>query len=494
VSAHLVAAVRMRLRSYAAVPTPAALAPVAVPLAVAIAAVFMFIGLGDRPLWFDETVSVEAAKLSTGSFAHYVTAVESNMSLYYALLHVWLWLGSGDPFARALSVVFGLASLPVVYALARRLFDGATAAIAVLWLAANVNFVGHAREARGYSLELLLMTASSFFLVRAVQERRRRDWVWYVLLSALGLYAQLLAGLVVVAQLISLLVLRRIVPVRRAAVAAFAIAVLATPLAVAMIVHNQGHQIDWVTAPRPKQLPGLYYWFTESWALTALDSVACLVAIGAVYRDRRLRRPLAMLWPTLFLVALLVVPPVAGYILSWAKPVYLYRYFLVCLPALAILVAAGLVRLGRVWIVAAATAVAVGLAVHTSASCTPGCVIGTDDWRAAAGYVSANMRPGDGIVFAPAELRTPFAHFMPARMRPTLVYPLRWPLVGGAAEGAESLTPRVVHGSSPRRVWLVTWWLPTGDAPQTLERPRGVPQERDFGGNVRVRLYGPARP
>ena len=105
---------------------------------------------GRRPLWFDETVSVEAAKLPATSLARYVATTESNMSLYHVLLHLWLLLDGSDVFARSLSVIFGLATLPVVYALARRLFDTRTAVIAVLFMAANLNFVGHAREARGY--------------------------------------------------------------------------------------------------------------------------------------------------------------------------------------------------------------------------------------------------------------------------------------------------------------------------------------------------------
>jgi hypothetical protein len=199
-------------------------------------------------------------------------------------------------------------------------------------------------------------------------------------------------------------------------------------------------------------------------------------------------------WPTIFVLAVVVVPPAAAFVLSSAKPVYLYRYFLVSLPALAILVAAGLVRLGRAWIVVPAVVATIAFATHTTASCTPGCVIGTDDWRAAAAYVSSNLRPGDGIVFAPAELRTPFAHFVPPDRRPALVYPRRWPLVGGARQGAASLAPRVVRRSSLRRVWLVTWWLPAEGAPRMLADARGTPRTRDFAGNVRVRLYGAARP
>src|SRR5262249_37361338 len=153
-------------------PAPLTWALASLAAAVVLSSVLMLVGLGRRPLWFDETVSVEAAKLPAASLAHYVASTESNMSLYYVLLHLWSSLDGGAAFARGLSVVFGIATLPLLFALARRLFGIRTAVIAVLVLAANVNFVGHAREARGYSLAVLLVTAAALFLVLAVQDGR----------------------------------------------------------------------------------------------------------------------------------------------------------------------------------------------------------------------------------------------------------------------------------------------------------------------------------
>jgi mannosyltransferase len=457
----------------------------------ALASVLMLLWLGRPSLWFDETVSVEAAKLPTGTLARYVASTEVNMSLYNALLHVWLWLGGGDAWARGLSVLFGLATLPLVYALARRLFDVRTALGAVLLLAGNVEFVGHAREARGYSLAVLLVTASSLFLVRGVQDGRPRDWRLYALLGALAVYAHLLAVLAVLAPLGSLALVRRRIDARRAVEAAGLLALLLIPLVASLLTHWQGAQIDWVSAPRAKQLPGLMLWFAGSRPVVAIYAVGAFLAFAAGYRSWQRQRDAQRLWPYALLAALVVLPPLAAFVVSFAKPVYLYRYFLVSLPALAVLVAAGLARLGRLWILAPAVLAAAALSTRTTVECTPGCVIGDDDWRAAAGYVEARTRPGDGVIFVPKELRTAFEHYIPGSRRPRLLYPARWPLRGGGQEGDATLPDALARAASSRRVWLVTWWLPTGDVPGLLARARGPAEVHDFAGNVQVRLYGP---
>jgi mannosyltransferase len=460
----------------------------------ALSAVLMLIWLGRRSLWFDETVSVEAARLPVGDLVRYLAGTEVNMSLYHLLLYGWLRLGESDAFARSLSVVFGLATLPVAFALARRLFGVPTAVIAVVLLAGNVQLVGHAREARGYSLAVLLVTAAALLLVRAVQDDRRLDWALFPLVAALAVYAHLLAAFAVAAQLVSLLLVRRRVPSRRALLAAGSFAVLLVPLAVSLAANWQGAQIDWVHPPKPRQLPGLLLWFAGSRPVVAIYTAGLLVAAATAYREWRARRDEGRLWPYVFLAAVVILPPLAAYVVSFAKPVYLYRYFLVSLPALSVLVAAGLARLGRLWLVVPVVLAAAALTSRTTVECTPGCVIGDDDWRSAATQVESRARSGDVVLFVPSQLRTTFAHYLPESRRPRLLYPARWPLRGGAREGEATLEAALDRAAAAPRVWLVTWWLPDSGVPDRLSLARGAPQELDIGGNVLVRLYGSATP
>jgi mannosyltransferase len=446
----------------------------------------MLHGLGNRPLWFDETVSVEAAKLPIADLVRYVAGHESNMALYHALLHPWEGvLGAGEAASRVPSVVFALATLPAIGLLARRLFDEATAALAVVLVAVDVPFVAHAREARSYSLALLLATVAALCLAVAVEDDRRRAWVLYGVVGALAIYAHLFAALAIFGQIISL-VARRDAAWRRAGVAVLVAGLLLAPVLVAVAIGGQGGQIDWLEQPHVRQLPGLLLWLAGPRPVAALFAIGIVLALAAAYRD--LARDGAgtdASWRWVLLLGWLAAPPMVAFLISYEKPVYLYRYFLFSLPALALLVAAGLMRVGR-RIALVAVLAAAALSLQSIAAHGADAPLRHDDWRAAAAYVRNHARPADAIAFDPPELRTAYAHYAGSRS-PYLLYPQRWSLV----DDADVEPPRGFAGTPSRfsRIWLVTWWLPSGAVAAALPPPFTLTESHDFAGNVRVRLY-----
>ncbi len=435
-----------------------------------------------RPFWFDELVSLEIAGLEPRAFAAYVFGVESNMALYHAVLALWLQVGDDEAWVRLPSIVFALVTLPFLYVLGRRLFDRTTAALAVALMCVNVSYVGYARDARSYALVLLLVTASSYFLVRGVQDSRTRDWAGWAVLAGFAVWAHLLAALVVVAQVAWLLLERRSVPRRQALVAVAGAAALLLPVTLAVVLGGQSAQLDWLGRPGLRQLPGLAEWFVESRVTLVVYFAGAVAALAAGVRARD-RRPytLLLLW--------LLLPPAVAFVLSYVRdPVYLYRYFLVCLPALVLLVAAGFARLRPLWLGIALTALACALSVRTVEGCRPDCKIRHDDWEAAVADLRARIRPGDAIVVYPAEVRTPLDHYLGGE-RPRLLYPERWGLLGDETEGHDSLEAAVRDVGEHPRVWLVTWWLPAEPASAALRRRATLVDEREFQGNVHVELY-----
>src|SRR6266542_5782745 len=98
------------------------------------------------------------------------------------------------------------------------------------------------------------------------------------------------------------------------------------------------------------------------------------------------------MWRYAFLLAWLIVPAAIAFAISAVKPVYLYRYFLPSLPALVILVSAGIVQLGRAWLVLPAVVAAATISTRTVIHCLPDCKVRYDDWRGAAAYVEPRAR------------------------------------------------------------------------------------------------------
>ena len=138
-------------------------------LIAGLAAVLRFHSLAAKSFWFDEGVSVAIARLDWYNFARILWRREANMSLYYFLLHFWLYFGGSEFFVRALSVLFAVASVPVIYLLGRRLFDSRVGLIAAALMAVNAYHVQYSQDARSYSLMVLLCLLSSLYFLKCLE-------------------------------------------------------------------------------------------------------------------------------------------------------------------------------------------------------------------------------------------------------------------------------------------------------------------------------------
>ncbi|MDB5092402.1 MAG: hypothetical protein JWO85_503, partial [Candidatus Eremiobacteraeota bacterium] len=119
--------------------------------------------------------------------------------LYYAL--VWGWerlIGSSAVAPRTLAAILGVLAIPAVAWLAGELFrSNLAAAVAGALFAVSPFAVAYAREARGYSLLMLAIAASSAALLRAARTRAPRDWATYSVALLIGLYDYTLFAAVV---------------------------------------------------------------------------------------------------------------------------------------------------------------------------------------------------------------------------------------------------------------------------------------------------------
>ena len=162
--------------------------------------------LGAQSLWYDETVSVHlAGKPVPELIAH--TAGDIHPPGYYLLLRAWLIPfdyatghaspdGLGLEFAAALlSLVFGMALIPLIYALGRRLYDEPTALLAAALTAISPFHVWYSQEVRMYTigaaLGLICLRCALQFVSGAEVSGpsvHRRSLVVYVLAATAGLY------------------------------------------------------------------------------------------------------------------------------------------------------------------------------------------------------------------------------------------------------------------------------------------------------------------
>lgn len=410
--------------------------------------------LGASSLWYDETVSLFLARQDLGSLTRH-TAGDIHPPLYYYLLHFWGFAAGWSEFAAAfLSLFFGVLLIALVYRVAREWVGTGVALIAAFFVAISPYNLWYSQEVRMYTLGAALGLASVYFFVRILQDSfaarashptsSKRDFVVYVIVSALGMYtlyyfAFLLAFENVFA-LVWLIGNRRAEnqePSLRSTLHAlrmwffsqFAVLILFLPwLPIAFRQATDPPVPPWRTFT---ELPSV---LLESLSALALGQsidpgqvwvvlvIVAAVMLGALRQssNRIFRLPNDLKPATrgmgLFLLGYTLVPVLIIYVLSIWKPLYHVRYVFTYSPAFYILLAIGIHQVYASTKVRKILATAL-LLVLTAASAYSAYNFwfdsryADDDLRGAVKRIGELWRPGDAVLINAGYTYTAFAYY-----------------------------------------------------------------------------------
>jgi 4-amino-4-deoxy-L-arabinose transferase-like glycosyltransferase len=386
-----------------------AIFPALLGLAIGFAALIRIAHLGTKSIWSDEAFSIVVAKLPWADFGHVVTTGEANMSFYYFLLRPWVRFGDDASYIRLLSVLAGVAVIPVVYLIGRDVLSRRAGIFAALLLSVNVFHIRYSQEARSYSLVVLLVAVSFLSFFRCIKEQNHFWSACHVLSSVLALYAHFFAALALFAQIVSLAFLPRHEHLVRKQVQRFCIiAALGAPLVWFILFRNDG-QLDWVHRPSAKDLYHLFLYMTGSGLKFGIALGAFVIALK-VWVSRWSGRWTVQTWSFLVLMLWLFIPIGIGFFLSFWKPVFLARFLIVCLPAALLLAACGLAEINQQWIGYALVVVMLlgALAPISSYYAEPG----PQDWKSAVGYVAENAGGGDVALLPSGYCEMPLRYYI----------------------------------------------------------------------------------
>jgi mannosyltransferase len=259
-------------------------------------------------------------------------------------------------------------------------------------------------------LLVLFVSLSSYFFVRGVEQPGWMPWAAYALSSSFAVYLHLFGALVIVAHATSLLFLDRSNrPSRYLSITAVGIGVLLLPLAL-LVVFGPDPASPWIHPPTLHSVAAVVSHVGGGHVLAVMLGVLC--GISAWVAVRRWRRDGASMqtWRVAFAVLWLVVP--FGVTLAFSllvQPVFLDRYLIITLPAVALVAAFGIVQMRRAWLVPSVLAVVVLSAIgvvdwYRAPS--------HEEWRSAVAYVMRNARSDDGIVFCAPFTRPAFEYYV----------------------------------------------------------------------------------
>ena len=264
-----------------------------------------FASLGVQSYHHDEVITaMRVIPGSLGDVLHAVKASESNPPLYYVL--AWAWakvFGNGEIGLRSLTALFGAATVPVGYLIARQLVDRRAGLILAALVAVNPMLIWYSQEARSYALLVFFAAVSMYFFVRALDSGRGRDLAFWALASALALCSHYFAVFAVGIEGLWLLVALR--PRWRAVLPALgAVAVVCLALLPLITAQVNPNHIGWIeNSPLPTRFfeTGVSFLVGETghviaepprerYALIPVVLIACsllLVAARGSSRERR---------------------------------------------------------------------------------------------------------------------------------------------------------------------------------------------------------------
>ncbi|NOZ70532.1 MAG: hypothetical protein GXP38_01235 [Chloroflexi bacterium] len=321
-----------------------------------------------QSLWYDEGVTAQVAQLGVGELTRW-TAGDIQPPLYYLLMNGWLrlfqpWPGNIAYLMRWLSVAWGMLLIPLLWGVARRLWNECTANLAALLATISPLLVYYSQEARMYTQLLTLTTMAAWAILHTLsgsvskQRVSVRWWGLYGITALAALYTHYLAGFALVAFALywahvwwhrghERQPLRRFLTVNALVVGGY------LPWLPAMVRRFQVDASYWAgTLKLGEAVLDVAINFTVGATEVMLESEARTWLIGfaiitiaflpLVYRQERRSKH----YPAVLLLLWFFVPVLGILALAYRTPKFNPRYLMIAWPAWALFLAGGL---GALW-------------------------------------------------------------------------------------------------------------------------------------------------
>ncbi len=465
--------------------------------------------LGAQAIWWDESLSVYRATHDLGTILANTILIQNVVThdlqppLYFFILHFLVGaFGLSEYALRILSVFANVATVPLLYALARRWLAPSAGALAALLGALSPFYVWYAQEARPYALVLFWSLLAVYALTRAFDFGRgsartnadaetnthvhtypggRRQilrssasnlWIIvYVLTTAAALYTNYYAVFLIPfhAALIAFLI-------RRTPHARPFILLPAIPSAAAVFlvpVALQAARENVASGPGYVPFDVILRDLLNSFSVGITVDLAQVVSIDVVLFVLFVVGLVAFRRAAIFLLAFLAIPLVGLAAASFIRPLYQNsRYFISLSPAFYLGVAAGIVAFAQRWKMLAVPALGVFLigAVLSLNNWYFNPSFGKDDHRAWAEYLREHIRPGDFLILDSPHTEELY-HYYADDIVPMTTLPI---LRADHVESPAQDLAAVRHAyQSNTRVWFLSMHTPFDDPQQRIQKDLG---------------------
>jgi uncharacterized membrane protein len=477
----------------------------AVALLTVLAATLRLFRLDHQSVWLDEGYQYHFASAPT--FREVLARVldpaqSTHPPLSHLINHVFLELGDTDFMLRLPSALFGIASIPLLYLLAKRLAGERAALFATALMAISPFHLWFSQEARMYAQLVFFVLLSSLALFEAVDRGRAGWWILYTLAAIGGMYTHVYMAFTLTAHGLWVLAFERrgVVPIVLAGVV---VAIAFSPM-ISFFLGAQAEassevpvgsvQFSWAA------LPYTLFTFAGGFSLgpsvrelkTASASIALrnhvvVIAVAGIAFAAAAAAALPAMWSErrrelVFCLLALVLPlvgPIAMSLLPWM--IFNVRYTSGAFPFFCVLTGAGvaylLTRVRPVgWLVGGTIALLSLISVNNHYSDSR---YMKEDIRGAV----AAWRHDGGTSYLASNLTPPVQRYLTAEELPRYV----------EVRDTKQIVPvlqRALTEHAPEQLWVIVSRDFDGTQQTAVRRALRVEEERALPGVVLFRLSG----
>ncbi|MFH1504524.1 MAG: glycosyltransferase family 39 protein [Candidatus Omnitrophota bacterium] len=168
---------------------------------------------------------------STEALSNYIPIAKDQPPLRYIILHYFMHFGRQEFIIRFPSLLFGIASLFLIYQLGKVLFSAGVGLLSSFFLSLSLWHIHHSSYTEMYTLYTFTAMLSLFFFYKSIKEQTLTSLVLFIVSSALAFYSFYPAVMIILAEFFWLIVFyrRNLNRIRKYLFAFAAIAILLLP-------------------------------------------------------------------------------------------------------------------------------------------------------------------------------------------------------------------------------------------------------------------------
>jgi uncharacterized membrane protein len=396
----------------------------------------------NRGIWLDEAISIHQARLSLHDLLQNLYNGDRQPPLY----HLTLWLtirafGHSEFAVRLPSLIAGTLIIPVLYELARELYDRRTGLVAAAFATVSPVLVWYSQEVRMYEFAALFGLLALLTQLRAIRNGTMLNWAAYIFATSALMWSHYFGLILIGVQ--QLIFVGVIVYQRRNGEAwrglalgfAYSLVIFAMELVpLAVFAHHQ-YQVTSGAAGSPSGTYDLLSFYSVlsnlAWSIWGYQPDAVTVLLAAMWPLALLgslvllgrggsRQTTGLAGAALVLVVLLLVVSV------FDNSYFEVRNFLILAPLVLLLVArliTGWIRQPRVRLIVAGAVIAtlvIGLVDEQLNKSNPRLF----DFRGAIHHIQANAGPNALILYQPSDMKYVLEYYAPGIRRQALTRPI----------------------------------------------------------------------